>query len=467
MFTTRYPWGVTTGLLCALLLQNCQSQLNALEEELPAEAPPQSGWQPPASEALTQPLSYAPSPPPTTATYQPKVPPTVPSLSLPPGVSLPTTFAGTSPSMGIHPTASITPSPNILTQDSYGPLTASSGELVKFKRYGDGQWQAVVPFSPSSYTPQRTLPVVSAEDMHPLLTWLEGQDRWTSRARIHVLNTSQPPYRSCVYVGKHGLLGGMQQDAQDEQEDGRSLLMRSQDSTATGPKEEWIQGPRMTLTSNGNDRQIFHIPEGLLYRNYRIVKRVVSSRASWGVTYVGAGSKDVVTKTAKTDSLNEAKISASAEVASIVPLGKFGGNLKEHRLDEQNNRDFSTHTHSGIVLYGRTKKNWLCQKESRLEVVVEICVVQKDVPSASENAAMESTSHPSGVASASNRPPIVAENSDDKGEQGGEETSSKTEDARASVQVGGVGINACGGTQIGYVVGNATFNNLLPDEKKK
>jgi hypothetical protein len=44
MFTTRF-WGVATMLLCALLLQNCQSRsLRATEEEEPAASPP-----PPAS----------------------------------------------------------------------------------------------------------------------------------------------------------------------------------------------------------------------------------------------------------------------------------------------------------------------------------------------------------------------------------------------------------------------------------
>jgi hypothetical protein len=191
MLTTR--WGITTGVLCALLLQNCQSQLNALEEESPAEAPSQSGCQPPTSEALTQPLGYPPSL--TRATHQPKVSPTA--------------FAGAAPSTGIHPTsASTAPSRNSLIQDSCRPLTASTGELVCFQQVGS-QWQAVVQGQDRSYAPQRTLLVVSSCDIGTQLVGLQRQDVWASRSRIHIMATSHPPYAPCVYLGKRGLLGGI------------------------------------------------------------------------------------------------------------------------------------------------------------------------------------------------------------------------------------------------------------------
>jgi hypothetical protein len=186
MLTTRF-WGITTGVLCALLLQNCQSQLNALEEESPAEAPSQLGCQPLASEALTQPLGYPPLL--TRATHQPKV--------------ILTAFAGASPSTGIYPTAS-----NILIQDSCRTLTASTGELVRFQQVGN-QWQAVVQGQDRSYAPQRTLLVVSSCDIGTQLVGLQRQDVWASRSRIHIMATSSPPYAPCVYLGKRGLLGGM------------------------------------------------------------------------------------------------------------------------------------------------------------------------------------------------------------------------------------------------------------------
>ena len=193
MLTTRCLWGATTVLLCALLSQNCQSQLNALEEESPAAAPPQSGWQPPASEALTQPLGYPLSPLSTTTTHKPKVPPAA--------------FAGISPSAGLHTAASTTRARNIFTQDPHRPFTASTGELVRFQQVGS-QWQAVVQGKNSSHTPQRTLSVVSSCDISKQLASWQRQDIWSSRSRIHIMATSYPPYTPCVYLGKSGLLGG-------------------------------------------------------------------------------------------------------------------------------------------------------------------------------------------------------------------------------------------------------------------
>ena len=190
MLTTRF-WGVTIGVLCALLLQNCQSQLNALEEESPAEVLPQSGCQPPA---------YPPSPPPTRAAHQPKVPPT--------------DFVRASPSAGIRPAASTARSRNIFVQDSCRLFTASTGELVRFQQV-DSQWQAVVPGKDRSYTPQHTLSVVSSCHINALLSWLQSQDSRTSRAHIHVLNTSQSSYSPCVYLGRAGLWGGMPSDEEE------------------------------------------------------------------------------------------------------------------------------------------------------------------------------------------------------------------------------------------------------------
>jgi hypothetical protein len=216
MLTTQFR-GATTVLLCALLLQNCQSQLNAIEEESPAAALPQSGWQPPASETLTQPLGYPPSSPLTVAVHQPKV--------------LFKAFAGISPSAGIRPTASTTRSRNLLTQDFSSGFTTASGEHVKFSQIDD-QWSATLQADYGVSTLQRTLSVVGPANIGSFLSWLHRQDIWTSRAHIHVLDTSQ--YSPCVYLGKAGLWGGM---PSDEEEDSR-LPARRQSSS---PDDELAQ----------------------------------------------------------------------------------------------------------------------------------------------------------------------------------------------------------------------------------
>ena len=209
MLTTRF-WGITTGVLCALLLQNCQSPLNALEEESPAAAPSQSGCQPPASDTLTQPLGYPPSL--TTAAQQPQVPATA--------------FARASPSAGIRPAASTTRSRNSLTQDTCPVFTTASGEHVKFSQV-DGQWCAAMQADSSVSTLQCTLPVVDSADIGSFLSWPQSQDSRTSRAHIHVLNTSQSSYSPCVYLGRAGLLGGM---PSDEEEDSKPPARRKSPS---------------------------------------------------------------------------------------------------------------------------------------------------------------------------------------------------------------------------------------------
>ena len=209
VLTARF-WGAVAVLLCALLSQSCQLQLSVLEEESPAEVPSQSGCQPPASEALMQPLGYPPSL--TRATHQPKV--------------ILTAFSGTLPCTGIRPTASTTRSRNGLIQDSSRPLTASTGELIRFQQVGS-QWQAVVQEGIGTMTHKRTLSVVSSCDIGTQLASWQRQDVWASRSRIHIMATSSPPYAPCVYLGKCGLLGGM---PSDEEEDSKPPARRKSPS---------------------------------------------------------------------------------------------------------------------------------------------------------------------------------------------------------------------------------------------
>ena len=75
---------------------------------------------------------------------------------------------------------------------------------------------------------QRTLPVVGSADIVSFLSWLQSQDSSTSRAHIHVLNTSQPSYSPCVYLGRAGLLGGM---PSDEEEDSKLPARRQSPSS--------------------------------------------------------------------------------------------------------------------------------------------------------------------------------------------------------------------------------------------
>jgi hypothetical protein len=237
MLTTRF-WRATAVLLCALLWQNCQSNsLRAVEEKSPEGTPLESGWPPPASETLTQqPIDYLPS---ATAAYQLKVPSTASPLPILPESSPSAAFEGAPSSMEIHASTRMTPSTHILAASapltlaampgashaaplrntpngtSSSVFTAASGERVRFSQV-EGQWQATVQTGADVSTLQRTLPVVGPADVGSFLSWLQGQDRETSKARIHILHTSQAPYGPCVYLDEVGLLGGLPDDEEED-----------------------------------------------------------------------------------------------------------------------------------------------------------------------------------------------------------------------------------------------------------
>jgi hypothetical protein len=230
MLTTRYPWGVTTVLLCTLLLQNCQSNsLRATEEEgLASGSSSASGMRhlasivpqatlylplsPPSSApAVHVPPSRSPIAPahkkaltttPSSRSLGPPVPPILATVGTPskvPSTLQPAAIPRFSHAVQLRNTPSHFPSP---------VLTTSSGERVKFSQVG-GQWCAAIQAGSSVSTFQRTMPVVGSGDIKAQLASLQRQDVWASRSRIHIMATSYPPYAPCVYLGKSGLLGGM------------------------------------------------------------------------------------------------------------------------------------------------------------------------------------------------------------------------------------------------------------------
>lgn len=183
-----YYWSnVATALLINLLSQGCQSQLGALEgHSLSTEASLESEEKQ-VSGPLTAPLSSA---------LQYPTPPKSSSATVPAALEGP-------PQQATTDQAALQ-----ATQVFSRTFTTSSGEQVRFVR-DNGQWQAALQSSSRAYTPQRTFPVVSSTAIGPQLAWLQAQDMRTSKARIHIMPTSIPPYTSCVYLGRCGLFGGM------------------------------------------------------------------------------------------------------------------------------------------------------------------------------------------------------------------------------------------------------------------
>ena len=167
MYPTRYPRGITVALLCALLLQNCQAQLTAVHEETPSKESPKPEMCPPASSSFLT----------TAASTQAALPSSTSHL----------------PARATHATSN-TPTPTF-----FRIFTAASGERVSFRKV-EGKWQAVLQAALHTDTPQRILPVASASAIGPQLERLQRQDTRTSRARIHILNRSHPPYTPCVYL---------------------------------------------------------------------------------------------------------------------------------------------------------------------------------------------------------------------------------------------------------------------------
>ena len=221
-------WGSTTGLLCALLLQNCQlNSVRATEEEgLAASSSASSTHQHTSSESLAvrssllDPLSDSPAACVALARFSTlsvhegalSIASFFPALIL----SAPSTRA----TMGNSPTASYDPSAVAMPRDSHAVpqsdqaghapslvFTTAFGEHVEVSQI-DGQWHAAIQAGGGTFTLQRILPVAGTTDVNSFLSWLQSQDQLTSRGCIHILKMPQSLHNSCVYLGRTGLLEG-------------------------------------------------------------------------------------------------------------------------------------------------------------------------------------------------------------------------------------------------------------------
>jgi hypothetical protein len=372
--------------LCAFMFYNCRVDYvgATAEEKSAADSPPASRIHQCTSSGLLAALSF-PLSSSTTAYVSPSRSLitltdrrlfSVMSFGLslsPPAPSLVATVCTTSKaSSDLQPAAVLGDSYALQSQLSTMPVfifsslfTTASGERVKFSQAG-GQWHATIQAGSGAYTSPRTLPVVSSSDIGSFLSWLRYQDMWTSRARIHVLDTSQAPNGSCIYLGKAGLLGGMPEFPSRgvSQELGATL------------QEVWVQGPTMHLEGNQTRTEVCYIQSGFRYKGYRIKEGSVIRRASYTISYVEADARAEINKLARCSNESELEEKLSTGFAQFVNLGNRAENVGSAQVrGHQSAHQFSL-AHAAIMLYGSTEKNKIFQKKkSCLSLALEIQVV--------------------------------------------------------------------------------------------
>eukprot|EP00540_Astrosyne_radiata_P019818 CAMPEP_0116835826 /NCGR_PEP_ID=MMETSP0418-20121206/7755_1 /TAXON_ID=1158023 /ORGANISM="Astrosyne radiata, Strain 13vi08-1A" /LENGTH=1359 /DNA_ID=CAMNT_0004465525 /DNA_START=2975 /DNA_END=7054 /DNA_ORIENTATION=+ len=207
MYYTLYQRVTTTVSLCAVLLCSCQPELKIFQEDPPhaRTLPSRTGHLSSHHPRASHPTSH---PPACQATPPPELTPLVSSnhtLSESPAV---VKLGSQEPADPSSSTANTSHALNNTGSTYARTFITSSGAKVRFSKAND-QWQAIVQSAPNATTPQRILPIVSNQPVGPFMAWLQDQDPWTSRARVHVLSTAVTPYLPCVYLGKGGLAGGM------------------------------------------------------------------------------------------------------------------------------------------------------------------------------------------------------------------------------------------------------------------
>lgn len=234
-------------------------------------------------------------------------------------------------------------------------LYSSSGDRLSFRRAG-GSWYAE--------TSQGALPVVGQDQtgVGSYLSWLGGQERSVVRSRVHVIPRQANPSGSpCVYLGKLGLLGG-----------------------APKREVEWILGPHMNLSSEDECREVYNIPVGYRYKDYRIKPGSVVQRASCTIRYVEANSEEEIQRLLGSQGGISAEGHLSASVPNAVTLGNIEGGIRHARLSNQRSSQSAYFKHAALVLYGKTKRNKLLRPKSRIHMTLEVGLVEIGQSSATQ-----------------------------------------------------------------------------------
>ena len=262
MFNSQYQYNILAFLLGILLLQSCQSKWDVIQEEVLPESRSEVGTEHPTihtTTLATLPTPWSSSPKPTRHT-------TATHAASPNQQFLATCCPSLSSRAAFVSIASpITASPERATGmpsfSAYKALRAASGEYIKFSQV-HGQWQAELRSFPDARVLQRALQVVSPTAIGPQLAWLQNQDVWTSRTRIHVLPTPRAPYRDCVYVGKLGLLGGMAGGDIDSKSPPNKKQRTESDSSSSALETHAPTAPLhdVFISYVGTDKQAIAVP---------------------------------------------------------------------------------------------------------------------------------------------------------------------------------------------------------------
>jgi hypothetical protein len=351
MYPTRLNRLLAMVVLYGLLLQGCRSGLHAIiEAPVLKQAHPTTDDHVPGSGERLSAGVFASS-----RTMDSRVREMLDSTSLAePAALLPAAVVPTLATASVPETQSLAVVHAVFPSFA-GPCTASSGERVLFSQQ-KGEWQAVLAPGTRPYGHKHMLPVVGSGDIGVSLAALRGTDAWSSRSRIHVLSTPTPPHSPCVYVGKLGLLGGMQ--AQQAQ----------------SPVEKWLPGPTMILGSDATSQETYHIPPGCSFKGYRLKEGAVIQRASLTINYVAAENEEEYRKLEAAQNAHAAVAGVGVNVGQVVTLGKIKGNVGHADFAGHEGHDLKRTKHAGLVLYGSTKKNKAFRPRSMLNIQVEILV---------------------------------------------------------------------------------------------
>ena len=243
------------------------------------------------------------------------------------------------------------------------------------------------------------------------------RDQITEIGKIDPQKASRLSQKILFYQGRQGELAELQ-------EEGLEVSNRPHFPGLPGGmmrESEWRQGPRMCFTGKEYRIEIFHIPAGYRYKDYRTPTWELSGQASCSITHVVGDSKTSIDELQNSSSSKKMQALLQAKGLQAIDVGAVAESNRAEQAGAASASNRS-HSHEAIVITGKTK--YQMRGYARLNVAIEILLepIPQNIPSTAETKSSETL------------PPITLKYAEEKEETEAVEEEKSSRRAAASSQ---------------------------------
>ena len=188
----------------------------------------------------------------------------------------------------------------------------------------------------------------------------------TSEACVQEMLYDEEPERM-----QEKLLGGMQSPQ------GTTQSMGSSADNTSPQQERWTSGPTINIKGKKPSYvEIFHIPRGERYLDYRVDQEKIRGNSGYTIRYVTGQSKAAIESLKNVDSVTSFEAALKANALGAAEVGA-SGKVGHDRKARKNKAQSENHSHAAIVVWSEVDNS--CWARGRLKLSIKICLAPTSI----------------------------------------------------------------------------------------